>query len=377
MRRAVLVLAVATLVAAAPASAARAPVIRDRALPLRLAETGLVRARRYWWDAKRGWYDDRLSNRWNRRMPLARLWSAFPLFETLDAVALAAPTRQNRAAARTFAAMAERYYNDALQPAGGYAYYPDTHDSSVHAYFDDNGWWAIAFLDAYSATGDDRYLADAELAFDFIAASGWDAETRGVWWETLHLHKTSEPLAAEIYVGLRLYRLTGERSYLHTAQLFLDWANAETWNARRALYGRSDTDGTVLDDVEGMMIGARLEICLLHKQRHCDRAERLARAAAVAFPGRYHRAPSPDAIYLRFLLDLYRFDRNPQWYAVVRATAERALARAPAGYGLYLRNWNGRLVPGGLLQTHAATLSLFAWLATVAAPTPGGACRAL
>jgi uncharacterized protein YyaL (SSP411 family) len=374
MRRAALVLAAVALVAAAPARAAKAPSIRDRALPLRLAEAGVVRARRHWWNPRFRWYDERISNRWNRRMPLVRLWGAFPLFETLAAIELADPAAANRAAVHAFAAMAERYYNEGV---GGYAYYIGTDNATTHTYFDDNGWWAIAFLDAYSATAERRYLADAELAFNFIAETGWDPETGGVWWETLHLHKTSEPLAAEIYVGLRLYRLTGEPSYLETAEQFLEWANTFGWNAKRRLYARSDTDGTVLDDVQGMMIGARLELCLLRKQRHCTPAERLARASVAAFPRTYHRAPAPDSIYLRFLLDLYRFDRNPQWYAVARESAERALAKAPAGHGLYLRNWNGRLVPGQLLQTHAATLSLLAWLATVPRPTPGGLCRSL
>lgn len=358
--------------AAAPAGAA--PSLRDRALPLRLAESGVVLAHRYWWNARLGWYDERLSNRWNRRMPLLRLWSAFPLFETLDAIELADPTPAHRAAVLAFAAQAERYYNEAV---GGYAYYPGIERADAHTYFDDNGWWAIAFLDAYSATGERRYLADAELAFDFIAASGWDPASGGVWWETLHLHKTSEPLAAGIYAGLRLYRLTGETSYLHTALQFLAWANMRGWNARRSLYARSDTDGTVLDDVEGMMIGARLELCLLrHVHGPCRAAERLAAASAYAFPRSYHRAPAPDAIYLRFLLDLYRRDGNPQWYAVAARNAHRALEHARAARGLYLRNWNGRLVPGELLQTHAATLSLLAWLATVRPPARSGRASA-
>lgn len=360
--------AVAALAAAGTAPAA--PSLHDRLAPLRLAESGVELAHRWWWNSKLGWYDERISSRWDRRMPLLRLWSAFPLFETLSAIQLADPSPRHAAAVRTFAAHAERYYDEGV---GGYAYYPGIDRSDAHTYFDDNGWWAIAFLDAYDATGDERYVSDAELAFDFIATAGWDPEHGGVWWETLHLHKTSEPLAAEIYTGLRLYRLTGGRLYLHTALQFLRWANAHDWNAGRSLYARSATDGTVLDDVEGMMIGARLELCLLrHVHGPCRAAERLASASTWAFPRRYHRAPAPDAIYLRFLLDLYRDDENPQWYAVAEEDAHAALLHARAGHGLYLNDWAGRLVPDDLLRTHAATLSLLAWLATVPPPDPGG-----
>src|SRR5437868_2846582 len=133
MRLALIVAALAAaLVATAPAHAAKAPpALRDRAQPLRLAERGVVLAHRYWWDPRLHWYDERLSNRWNRRMPLARLWGAFPLFETLNAIALAEPTRANRGAVRTFAATAERYYNEAV---GGYAYYPGTDNALAHTY---------------------------------------------------------------------------------------------------------------------------------------------------------------------------------------------------------------------------------------------------
>jgi hypothetical protein len=78
--------------------------------------------------------------------------------------------------------------------------------------------------------------------------------------------------------------------------------------------------------------------------------------------------PAADVIYLRFLLDLYRRDHNRRWYGIVLANARRAVANSRGSAGLYLRKWNGQPVAGGHLQTHAATLSLFAWLATVQPP---------
>jgi hypothetical protein len=70
---------------------------------LRVAENTLARTRRVFWNPRLGWYDERVAKAWHPRKPLAHLWSAFPLFEALDAVALTDPTAANRAAVSAFA----------------------------------------------------------------------------------------------------------------------------------------------------------------------------------------------------------------------------------------------------------------------------------
>jgi hypothetical protein len=339
---------------------------------LSLAESGLAKTLRVFWNPRLHWYDERVSKRWEPAAPLAHLWAAFPLFEALDTVALADPTAGNRAAVNRFATGAERYFNAALKPVGGYAYYPGTTNPLEHTFFDDNGWWELAYLDAYRATGSARDLRDAERAFRFIAVSGWDHRAGGTWWETLHEHKTSEPLAAEIYAGLSLYRITGAPSYLHTAQTFLAWADRHSWNATKQLYSRNATDPTVLDYVEGMMIGAQLELCeIRHTHGPCTKAEQLARASAAAFPHDADWTPAADVVYLRFLLDLYREDGNPRWYQAVYDNAVRASRLARSEDGLYFKRWDGAKFPARLLQPDAATLGLFALVGGTRAPGSG------
>jgi hypothetical protein len=332
---------------------------------LQLAETGLAQTERLFWNTALGWYDERPTTAWNPARPLARLWAAFPLFEALDAVATADPSEANLAAVSSFAKGAERYFDPNLSPSGGYVWYPDVTNPHERAYFDDNGWWELAYLDAFRATGDPADLTDAEKAFAYIAEAGWDPRWGGTWWETLHFHKTSEPLAAEIYTGFALYRQTGDRTYLDTALKFLRWANVRSWNAQEQLYARNPTDPTVLDYVEGMMIGADLELCEIRETTPCTAAENLARASVAAFPHDADWTPAADVIYLRFLLDLYRYDGNPQWYDIAYDNAMRALTLARSQDGLYFKRWDGKPFPYRLMQPDAATLSLFAWLGTV------------
>jgi len=362
------VAALCALALSGPASAALPgppQLAADRATFLQAAKTGVAAAKRYWWDGKAKWYRDRLDPGWNRPKPLARLWTAFPLFETLNAIAIAEPTAANKAAVRAFATGARRYWNPSVS---GYAYYPGT-NRPVDTYFDDDGWWAIAFLDAYRATGDRAYLADATKAFDFIVRKGWDAGGGGVWWDTQHHHKTAEPLAAAAFVGAELYRITRKPVYLTWARRLVAWADSHSWNSQRSLYQRSATSDVVMDYVEGMMIGAELELCrITGSKAGCAKAERLARASLVAFPADANWNPVSDGIYLRFMLDLYAYDRNPRWYELAYRNAKRALANARSTNGLFLKDWSGKPYQGGLLWSHAGSLSLLAWLA--AAPLP-------
>jgi hypothetical protein len=355
--------AAAVAVVCAPAAAGAS----TRLGYLRAAELGVARAHAHWWDARRGWYDERLDPTWQPNRPLVRLWSAFPLFEALNAIARAAPTPAHRAAVRAFARKAEQYWNPYVDPRGGYAYYIRTRVAGADTFFDDNGWWAIAFLDAYRATGDRRYLGDADKALRFILETGWDQASGGTWWDTFHRHKTAEPLAAAAYVSAGLYLATGRGSYLAEADRLTAWAGANDWNADRGLYARNADDPTVLNYVEGMMIGARLELCQLPgRSRDCRAAERLAAASLVAFPGDWE--PVADMIYLRFLLDLYRRDGDRRWYDFVAARALRAERQSRVSGGLYLKRWDGSVARGSLLRFHAATTSLLAWLGATAPP---------
>ena len=79
-------------------------------------------------------------------------------------------------------------------------------------------------------------------------------------------------------------------------------------------------------------------------------------------------SPQYDAIYLQWMLALYPLDHDPTLYRMAADNARNAQSRARGAEGLYLRSWNGGAIPAqyavpGMLQTHAATTSLFAWLA--------------
>src|SRR5438270_40325 len=226
---------------------------------LALAQDGVSAAHRAWSDRRRGWYDARLHD--GDRYPLATIWDIVPLFESIDAIAIAEPTPANRRAVARFAAGAERYLNRGLRPLPGFSPYPGDRSAATPTWFDDNGWWGLAFVNAYLATGTRRYLADAERALRYIAAAGWDPRAGGIWWNTRHPYKAGEALASGTLLATLLYEQTRSPFALAQASRFLAWADTSGFSAADGLYAGSSIDPTPIDYIEGPLIYAQAVLC--------------------------------------------------------------------------------------------------------------------
>lgn len=339
---------------------------------LAVAQAGVASAQRRWHDKRRGWYDARLNDR--ARYPLATIWDIVPLFQSLDAIAIASPTPTNRRAVARFAAGAERYLNRGLRPVAGFSPYPGDRAADTETWFDDNGWWGLGFVNAFRATGNRRYLADAERALRYIARSGWDTRSGGIWWNTTHPYKSGPALASDTLLATLLYQLTGSSFDLTQARRFLAYANGPGFSLTDGLYAGSSANATPVDYIEGPLIYAQATLCrLVSSPSECALAERLKTRALTRFGHALSFSPQYDAIYLQWMLALYALDGDPTLYALAADNAREAQAHAANGEGLYLLSWNGQTLPArnavpGMLQTHAATTSLFAWLAVYPPP---------
>jgi glycosyl hydrolase family 76 len=339
---------------------------------LTLAEGGVARAVRRWRDPKRGWYDARLGD--HARYPLATIWDIVPLFESLDAIAIADPTTSSRAAVTHFAAGAERYLNRGLHPTGGYSPYPGDREASAETWFDDNGWWGVAFVNAYRATGSRRYLADGERALRYIAAAGWDPHGGGIWWNTTHPYKAGAALASDTLLATLIYQQTKSSFALAQARRFLAWGNTSGFSRADALYAGSSINSTPSDYIEAPLIYAQALLCrLTGVASECEHAEQLKATALERFGIFLDFSPQYDAIYLQWMLALYALDGDPTLYALAADNARDAQTRALNDEGLYMLSWNGQALPSNdalpdMLQTQAATTSVFAWLAVYQPP---------
>ncbi|HEX3292424.1 MAG TPA: glycoside hydrolase family 76 protein [Solirubrobacterales bacterium] len=226
------VLAVAGI-AVLPGSASA--LSRSQAHYLAAANKGVKQAHR-WWSPRLRWYRAVLD-----QGRIASLWGIVPLFEAVNGLQIAQPSRRHRAHLNRFAHGAERYLNRTLEPVPGFGPKPGQRNPGKTTWFDDNGWWGLAFLDAYRATGDPRYLNDAMIAQRFISVSGWDTtpgRPGGIWWNTNHSFYAGESLAGGTLLSARLYALTHQQSYLDDALKFIAWGDVWLTDPSTGLYAR-------------------------------------------------------------------------------------------------------------------------------------------
>jgi hypothetical protein len=331
-----------------------------------LTETGLGRAVRWRHD---GWYCEYLGCT-HGPYPLITLWGVVPMFETVDALEMALPSSAHRALVDRFARANERYWDRAR---GGYAPYPGDREGDVQAFFDDNGWEGLAFLNAYKATHERRWLYDAQRAFHFTAARGWDRHGGGMWWNTSHPYHSGPALASDSLLGILLYGEDHERWQLEDVKMYVDWANVNDNHDERQLYlEEPDQPESVNDYVQAPLIYAQYLLCQDGEgESYCVQAGRVAATIAEqhvdAYGYEYNYGPEYDAIFMQWMMAYGQATGERYWLTLAEVNAAAAATNAANRQGLWLSSWWGGEIADpethpSMLRTMAATTSLFAWV---------------
>lgn len=111
------------------------------------------------------------------------------------------------------------------------AYYPaiestfeqKAHKDFINLFYDDEGWWALAWIDAYDLTGKPEYLAMGKKIFADMAG-GWDDTCGGgIWWNKRRKYKNA--IANELFLSVAAH--LANRTEGAERQEYLDWANRE------------------------------------------------------------------------------------------------------------------------------------------------------
>ncbi len=96
----------------------------------------------------------------------------------------------------------------------------------LNDYYDDEGWWALAWIKAYDLTGQARYLEAAEILFQDMQGS-WDSVCNGgIWWSREKTYKNAIANELFIAVAAQLHLRTPpdrSRGYLAWAQEGWNW----------------------------------------------------------------------------------------------------------------------------------------------------------
>ncbi|GAA2245644.1 hypothetical protein GCM10010401_18850 [Rarobacter faecitabidus] len=111
-------------------------------------------------------------------------------------------------------------------------------DTFRNKYIDDTGWWAMAWIDTYRLTGNEKYLTAATTAAQFM--STYPGTCGGVLWHTDATYHAAISNGLYLQVASALYSETGDQLWKNRAQTQWQWyANS----------GLITADGRVVDGV--------------------------------------------------------------------------------------------------------------------------------
>ena len=302
-------MACAGLLAFAAPAHASTPADSDRAV------ASYVAMERYLFDQSSKTYPDALA--W----PVSQAVSA-----TIAVAAIPGP--------HTDAAAYAAFGFDELDPWRDGALYEAS--SGGFVYYDDNEWIAQDLLDWNAYRRSPVSVARAAAIFGAVIRA-WDVDTStpcagGVYWTTSPdvQDRNTVSTANGAVVGLRLYALTHEPTYLYWSRRMLDWVNRCMLAPNGMYWDHVSADGTV-DRTEwsynqGSPIAAYL---LLYETTHdrsaLARAEQLADGTLNAFAGRWlSEPPEFAAIFFRHLLELAEVDGRTQYVTAAQTYADAA-----------------------------------------------------
>lgn len=190
-------------------------------------------------------------------------------------------------------------------------------------FYDDNAWIGLNLVRYHRMTGDEAALARARQVFAYIT-TGWHEDPShrapgGIYWvESFHnrdRNTCSNGPSAEL--GLRLYQMTGQQSYLDWALKMYDWVNSTLMGPTGLYWDRLDLDGNVEMSQwsynQGTMIGAgALLYSITRDPKYLTLAQQTADAALSQYgtDGYWDNLPAFNAIFFRSLLLLGTVDAS-------------------------------------------------------------------
>ena len=265
----------------------------------------------------------------------------------------------------------------------------------LNKFYDDEGWWALAWIDAYDLTGNQQYLAMAETIFADMEG-GWDSTCGGgIWWSKDRGYKNA--IANELFLSVAAS--LANRDEPNQAD-YLNWANKEwKWFAQSGMIngqglindGLGTGDGKTSAGVcanngqatwsynQGVVLGGLAEMSKLnHDPSLSQTAQKIAAAATsklVDSNGVMHDPCEPNCgadgvqfkgIFVRNLRALAEADPQPAYRAFVMTNANAVWAHSQGPNFQLGQVWSGPFDAGNAASQSSALDAIVAAAAMTA-----------
>lgn len=97
-------------------------------------------------------------------------------------------------------------------------------DNFINDYYDDEGWWALAWIEAYKLTGEQKYLDMSKIIFADMTTGWSDQCGGGIFWKKNPLHYKNS-IANNLFslTAIRLFHETQDPQYADWFKRNVDW----------------------------------------------------------------------------------------------------------------------------------------------------------
>ncbi len=253
------------------------------------------------------------------------------------------------------------------------------HPDFVNTFFDDNGWWGLAWVAAYDLAGEGAYLDAARTIFARNLA-GWDGVCGGgLWWNTKRTYKNAITNELFITLAAQLHERTpGDREYLSWALRGWEWLTG------RALIGPgglvndgltadcANNGGTAWTYNQGVILGGLAALYEITGDRDYLRHGEFIADAALTRADRRRRHPDGAVRAHRRRLQRRRDPVQGHLRPLPARVLRRTAASAPTG-----TSCSPTRTRSGIARGTAMASSGCAGAARSTTPTPAGSRRRL
>ena len=200
-----------------------------------------------------------------------------------------AKAQQTNVRAATFKVMTPYTINSFVWPDDHLGYSKPAAVGSpgfLNDFYDDEGWWALAWLKVYDLTKETRYLQAAVEIFEDMK-TGWGATCGGMWWNKQHTYTGAIENELFLTVAAQLAnRAVNKKDYLQWALKEWEWFQGTGMiNADYNINNGVDFDtcendgGTIWTYNQGVILGGLVE---LYKAAPDDSYLMMAERIAIA-----------------------------------------------------------------------------------------------